>query len=353
MRLLGAAASTGGNTIVTDGTVAARVRSHRREVDGLTPTKGENRRRIYLRRLLVFAGALFAVNLLLPQVGQTGATLDALRQASWPWLAVTTGLAAMTYLMGTIALIGATGLRLPIGRTWMMQIASAFTNRLAPAGLGGMRTNVRYLERAGATRPAAVASVGLNTVAGFIVHVVGVLLVLPLLGASNTHFHFRGPDVPDRWPLLVAVAGTLAVIGLLRWGVRLRGRIAPALRSAWAGLIGAFRRPAGAIALFGGSAGVTLGYALALVAAGRAMSVGLPVATVVAVYLGGSAVAAAAPTPGGLGALEAALVAGLTSAGAATGPAVAAVLTYRLITYWLPVLPGMFAFRQMRRRGLL
>jgi undecaprenyl-diphosphatase len=306
-----------------------------------------------VRRLLVLAGALFAVYILLPQVGHASATVDAVRRASWLWLAVTAGVAAMTYLMAAIALIGAAGRRLPIGRTWMVQIAAAFTNRLAPAGLGGMRTNVRYLEATGATRPAALASVGLNSVAGFLVHLVGVVMVLPLLGAANTQLRLVGPDVPDEWPLLVATAGTLMFVGLLHWGVRLRRRLAPSLRAAWAGLTGAFRRPRSAIALFGGSAGVTLGYALALAAAGRAMSIGLPVVTVVAVYLGGSAVAAAAPTPGGLGALEAALVAGLTSTGAATGPAVAAVLTYRLITYWLPVLPGMVAFHTLRRRALL
>ena len=36
--------------------------------------------------------------------------------------------------------------------------------------------------------------------------------------------------------------------------------------------------------------------------------------------------------------IEAALVAGLTGVGVQTGPAVSAVLLYRLATYWLPVL---------------
>ena len=57
-------------------------------------------------------------------------------------------------------------------------------------------------------------------------------------------------------------------------------------------------------------------------------------------YLGASIIAAAAPTPGGLGALEAAVVAGLTGVGMESGAAVAAVLSYRLVTYWLPILPG-------------
>jgi undecaprenyl-diphosphatase len=79
----------------------------------------------------------------------------------------------------------------------------------------------------------------------------------------------------------------------------------------------------------------------------------LPVAPIIAIYLGGAAVASIAPTPGGLGALEAALVAGLTAAGAASGPAVAAVLVYRLVTYWLPIVPGFVAYRSLRHQGML
>jgi uncharacterized protein (TIRG00374 family) len=71
------------------------------------------------------------------------------------------------------------------------------------------------------------------------------------------------------------------------------------------------------------------------------------------VYLAGSAIASAAPTPGGLGAVEAALVAGLTATGVASGPAIAGVLTFRLATFWIPTLPGWVAFTKMRRRGEL
>ena len=72
-----------------------------------------------------------------------------------------------------------------------------------------------------------------------------------------------------------------------------------------------------------------------------------------AVYLGASIVASAAPTPGGLGAMEAALVAGFTGVGLDPGTAVAAVLAYRLLTYWVPILPGWLSFRQLDRRGLI
>ena len=118
--------------------------------------------------------------------------------------------------------------------------------------------------------------------------------------------------------------------------------------------IGALARsPLKLLELFGGSTGVTLAYVAALTAAVAAYGGDLTFAQVGAVYLGSSIIAAAAPTPGGLGAMEAALVAGLTSVGLEAGLAVAAVLSYRLATYWLPILPGWISFHILERRAII
>jgi len=51
--------------------------------------------------------------------------------------------------------------------------------------------------------------------------------------------------------------------------------------------------------------------------------------------------------------MEAALVAGLTHVGVMDGRAVTSVLTFRLLTYWLPILPGYLSLRHLRREHLL
>ena len=62
-----------------------------------------------------------------------------------------------------------------------------------------------------------------------------------------------------------------------------------------------------------------------------------------------AAVAAVSPTPGGLGSFETAAIAGLNGIGLSSGTAVSAVLTFRLATYWLPVLPGWLSLRLLQR----
>ena len=92
---------------------------------------------------------------------------------------------------------------------------------------------------------------------------------------------------------------------------------------------------------------------LALAACLRAFGAAVSPERVAAAFLGGSALASAAPTPGGVGAVEAALVAALTGFGVRTGPAVAAVLAFRLITFWLPAVPGWAVFRSLRRQAVI
>lgn len=113
------------------------------------------------------------------------------------------------------------------------------------------------------------------------------------------------------------------------------------------------RQPTKVVALIGGSVVVTMSYLLALYFATHAFGGGLPFATVGAIFLVGSAVAQAAPTPGGLGAVEAAMIGGLVAAGMDNSIAIPAVFMYRLATLWLPVLPGWLCFTWLERHEYL
>jgi uncharacterized protein (TIRG00374 family) len=163
--------------------------------------------------------------------------------------------------------------------------------------------------------------------------------------------------IPADSKLLVIIAVVLALIGVVvatRRGRRLmRKHVLGFLKQSVAAMATLARSPVKVAALFGGSAVVTLAYIAALAASVAAFDGNVSFAEIGAVYLGASLLAAVAPTPGGLGALEAGVVAGLTGVGVESGAAVAAVLSYRLVTYWLPILPGWLTFRHLDRRGLI
>jgi hypothetical protein len=63
-------------------------------------------------------------------------------------------------------------------------------------------------------------------------------------------------------------------------------------------------------------------------------------------------IASAIPlTPGGLGVIEVTLVAVTTGFGAPRSTAVLAVLGYRIVNYWLPLVPGAIAYIRLRLRS--
>ena len=71
------------------------------------------------------------------------------------------------------------------------------------------------------------------------------------------------------------------------------------------------------------------------------------------VQLVGNTLGMAVPTPGGLGAVEAALTAGVSTLGVGATTAVTAVLVFRIVSFWLPILPGWVMWTQLQKRDLL
>jgi undecaprenyl-diphosphatase len=163
-----------------------------------------------------------------------------------------------------------------------------------------------------------------------------------------------GFSLPDSTKLLLGLAIVLALCGIGLLFRRIRDLVLQPvvrqLRAAGSEVAGVFRSPQRVAELIGGAAGTTLAYVLALAAAVQAFGGGLTFPQIGTAYLVAAIVGNAAPTPGGLGAIEAALVAALTGFGMANGPAVSAVLSFRLATYWLPILPGYLAFHWMQAR---
>jgi uncharacterized membrane protein YbhN (UPF0104 family) len=275
---------------------------------------------------------------------------QAVHSADWAWVPLIIALSAVTYLASAVALMGAISQRIRLWPTVLAQGASSFINRVSPANVGGMALNARYLQKSGVEPAAGAAAVGVNSLAGAIVH----LILMVIFFAWSSRRLGQAFKLPSTSKLLAILAVILAVIGILlatRPGRRFaKGTLVPGLRSAAASLSRVTRNPGKMTMLVGGSALITLAYIGALAASVEAFGGGPGFVVIGAVYLGGAALAAAAPTPGGIGAIEAALIAGLTGVGMANGPAVSAVLLYRLATYWLPVAPGWLAWRVLQRR---
>ncbi|MCW2671986.1 MAG: hypothetical protein JWP14_575 [Frankiales bacterium] len=314
---------------------------------GLRRQLADSGRRGWLRQALMLALGVLAVFTLMRSSGGVTNSFSGLQAADVEALVLAAGLCALSYLFAAVAQRGAVALPLPFGPLVAVQVACAFTNRLLPGGLGTLATNGRFLRRNGLTPAGAATAVSLNSITGFAIHVVALAVAVPvLLSYPGKPFQLALPGLSSGQVLLVAVAVVVAVVAGAA-AVRVLPRASGLLRRALSAVrdgAAVLRSPRKTCELLLGSCGVTVLHAVAFTVCVQAVGGTVKWTDLVAVYVVGAALAAAAPTPGGLGALEAALVFGLVSLGMATPLAVAGVLWFRLLSFWFPTVPGIAAF---------
>ncbi|MER7666369.1 MULTISPECIES: lysylphosphatidylglycerol synthase domain-containing protein [unclassified Streptomyces] len=300
----------------------------------------------------MIAGAVAAYFLLSQLAGIDFATVFG--RAHWGWVAAAVTFSALSYIAAAMSLLGFVPERVSFLRTVVAQVAGSFVKIVAPAAVGGVALNTRFLQRSGVRPGLAVASVGASQLFGLGAHILLLLSFGYLTGTEKT---------ASLSPSRTVIAGllTVAVLVLVVTAIPfLRKFVSTRLRSLFAGVVprmlDVLQRPMKLITGIGGMLLLTGVFVMCLDASIRAFGNGvqpLSYASIAVVFLAGNALGSAAPTPGGVGAVEGALTFGLIVAGVPKEVAAPAVLLYRMLTLWLPVLPGWFAFNHLTRKGAL
>ncbi len=301
-------------------------------------------RRVTIKGLLTLVGAAVAAYIVLPQLAQVDFG-SVFARAQWPWALGSLVAAILTFVGASLVLTGSVPTKLRFSRTYMTQLAVAFSGLVAPAAIGNIALNTRYLQRAGVPAGVAGASVGLAQVFQFTSYAT-------LLGVSGV-LAGTGPQSAFQPPAkLVAAVPVVLLVGLGLFAVpRVRRffaqRVVPQLRQVLPQVLAVFQRPRKLAELFGGALLLDASFVASLYCATRAFGAEPPLAAVAVVYFAGAIIGSAVPTPGGLGGIEAALALGLSQLGVDSGTAVSAVILYRLCTYWLPIPFGWWSLNRL------
>ena len=305
--------------------------------------------RVNGKTLFIIATIGLSAWFLIPQLADIDNIWEQAREASPSWAAVAVGFSMVTYFAATGALLGAIPIRLRFWPALSAQVASSFANRVTPAKVGGIATNIRYIQRQGVPAAVSVTAVGLNAIVGVVVHI---SLTVGFLLLASGNQDAQGISLPSAATVLLVITGVLAVIGaslaLRQTRQLVKTHLLPQLRSGWLSIQEISHSVVRLVLLFGGSAVITLAYLGAMVASLKAFDSTASLPIVALLFLTGSALANAAPTPGGLGAAEAALIAALSTVEDAA-IVIPAVFLFRLVTFWLPILPGWVALAYLRQ----
>jgi putative heme transporter len=303
----------------------------------------------------------------LPQIAGFGTTLQRLRYANEPWLlagVLLEGASLAGYMAIFRSVFSCDGVHIGWRESYEITMAGAVaTKLLSAAGAGGVAVTVWALHSLGLK-----ADVVARRMTTFDVLLYGVYMgALVIFGIGLASGLFPGPAPLTLTALPAALAAVL--IGLVlalnaipddvqsrlahfaRGSQRLRRaltRLATVPRTLHDGIATALEmlhrpRPGllGALAYWGFDI-ATLG------AAFHAVGQAPRVAVVVLGYFVGMS-ANLLPLPGGVGGVESGMIGAFIAFGMNGNATVLAVLSYRAISFWLPMIPGLAAYLQLRR----
>lgn len=291
---------------------------------------------------------------------------------TWATALCLTVMISLQYLAAAVSARAAAGVDLPYGELVAVQVAGTAANSVTPVGLGGATVNGRYFARRGGLAPAQTgAALSVLAVLGGTSDV----LAFALLVAFGSVFGIAGasaevplllhrvlgwvPTSGTTWAWIAAgvtVGAAIAALVTRRREAVLVRRLASGARAYRHTVTGMLRSPGRLTVLMGASAATTLLMAAGFAAIATLGPAALPLHSFGALMIGymvASAAGNAVPTPGGIGAADAAFAGVLLAAHVPVAAAVGTVLAYRLITFWAPVAVGAGLVRPLRRRGAL
>ena len=296
---------------------------------------------------------LFAVYSLISALTDIGFDViaDQLSQAIWTWVAVAFVLAQLTNVGEYLSLAGVMGKSIPFGPTIMFRYALNFVDLAVPGSAGEIAMNIRYQEKMGVPAAAAVAQGPLLTVFSKGLDLLLLLITVRLVGqAVDLDEIDVGPVV--QLLVYVIVAAVIAIVVVFAVP-KLRARVMPHIKEGLTAVKGAVTDPERLLKIAGGTVIQKILFALTLSASVAAYGSSISFGEAIFVNTAISLLVGLIPVPGGVGVSEAALTAGLTAVGVPPDQAIAAAITHRLVTSYLPPAFGYFASTWLTERDYL
>ncbi|WP_040793062.1 lysylphosphatidylglycerol synthase transmembrane domain-containing protein [Nocardia paucivorans] len=333
--------------------VVSAAREEVREQTGQDRIEAEQITRFNRNNLIQLALLIGLVYVAYPFISAVPTFFSQLRTANWWWALAGLALSSLTYLGTAAALWACVSGQVRFVPLVVMQIANTFAATTTPARVGGLALSVRFLQKGGVGAVRASAAVALQQAVQVSTHI-GLLVLFSVAAGTSTDLSHFVPAPTVIYLIVgvgVGIAGTFMFVPKLRrW---LKYSVRPQVQEVVGELAGLARDPKRCAIIVFGCAALTLGQALALWASVQAFGGGANFVTVTIVTMIGGTLASAAPTPGGVGAVEAALIGGLAAFGLPAEVAVPSVLLYRVLTCWIPVFCGWQVMRRLTEKNMI
>jgi uncharacterized protein (TIRG00374 family) len=313
-------------------------------------------RRLAKRTLQIIAvlGLVGLVLLLAPGLGEVR---DLLTEAQPEWVALAVVLEALSCVSYVLMFRPIFCQSMPWRTSWEIGLAELGAGSIVPAsGAGGLALGAWILREGGMS----TERIARRSVAFFLIKSSVNFIAVAVLGTVMALGLF-GPDL-SLWLTAVPAAGALLVIAAVLVVPRLgvgdpaaadAGRTRKAMRAVRKALVGGTGEAVQIVRsrnllVISGSLGYWAFDNAVLWATFKAFGLSPPIAVILLGYLIGQ-LGGLLPLPGGLGGIDGGLIGTLIVYGTPAAATAAAVLVYRVILFWLPLLVGSVAFISLRR----
>jgi uncharacterized membrane protein YbhN (UPF0104 family)/membrane-associated phospholipid phosphatase/tRNA A-37 threonylcarbamoyl transferase component Bud32 len=318
------------------------------KVTGAEEVKPLQIRRLSWANIGILAGVIIALAIAIPSLaGMDWAEVRSeFENATWGWVVLAAAMYPLIPIAWATALMGCVNEDLPFVPTVLTQLACTFLNLITPNGIGGTALQLDYLHKQGVPLASGGSAMVLSTGVGGAIQM-ALFLIAAAITATAVETSGNSSDNLSLW----AIAIVAALIGIILFIPKIRGKVVPAVKRAASDIWAVLRNPRKAMQLFGGDLAGNLIYPAILGVCLLAFHQRLDFAQLVVVQVGAGMLGNVAPVPGGIGVQEAALTAGLTSFGIPANPALATVIVFRAITFAIPPIFGFLTLRWLRARG--
>jgi uncharacterized protein (TIRG00374 family) len=310
-----------------------------------------------------------AIYVLVPRLFDLQDAIDKIGEGDPLWISIGVAFCVLMFAAYTALFRGVVGekvIHLEWGESYQITMAGLAATRLFSAGgAGGILLTYWALRKAGMERRQSVCRM-----VAFLVVLYSVYMLALVVFGVLLRTHVLSGEAPLSGTLIPAVLAALAlVVGLLltlvpddverrierhtsgRFGkfakrlATVPATFAQGTRTA----IDFVRNPRSGALAFGGAVGFWAANIAILWASFHAFDIHIPLGVVVQGFFLGMLANLIPFAPGGVGAVDAGMIGAFVLFGLPSAEVFAAVLTYRVIAFWLPIPPGVVAFFQLRK----
>ena len=320
-------------------------------------------RRFGWRNLLTIVVVLLFVSALIPLLtGVDYASVwNSIKNANWWLVALAMVVGQVVFLPQATALRAAMARPIPLVPMTILQPAVAFISFAVPGVAGRTAMEATFLHKYGVAPTASAVKAGVEGFAGFLVQVA--ILILALLTGSliltpqatdSTDSTNSQDSSSGAWLIFgIVVVAVIAVVVVVMKNKKLHDLIVPQVQQAWQALKEVLGSPRIALSLLGSQLAVQLVWGLVMWLTLLSLGVHLSLISCTAVVVGTTLLGGMLPVPGGVGVSAAIISALLVPLGVSAAVAVGAATIWRLSTFYLPAVEGIFANKYLSKNGYL